>query len=117
VAFSFKGLGGKNRQRIGRRGDSGGDFVAPVCARTVSARSSQPRHHRSALQAKHLTRQGNIGQNPTTIGQNPRNRAEPKTDLPGKKMSEPYRTYMCLICGWIYEEEKGAPEEGLAPAR
>jgi len=22
---------------------------------------------------------------------------------------------MCIICGWIYEEEKGAPEEGLAP--
>jgi rubredoxin len=30
-------------------------------------------------------------------------------------MSEPYRAYMCLICGWIYEEEKGAPEEGIAP--
>jgi len=26
-----------------------------------------------------------------------------------------YKTYMCIICGWIYEEEKGAPSEGLAP--
>jgi rubredoxin len=26
-----------------------------------------------------------------------------------------YRTWMCLICGWIYEEEQGCPEEGLAP--
>ncbi|MGI9297381.1 MAG: rubredoxin, partial [Gammaproteobacteria bacterium] len=23
-------------------------------------------------------------------------------------MHEPYRTYMCQICGWIYDEEKGA---------
>jgi rubredoxin len=22
---------------------------------------------------------------------------------------------MCIICGWIYDEEKGAPAEGLAP--
>jgi rubredoxin len=22
---------------------------------------------------------------------------------------------MCIICGWVYEEELGAPEEGLAP--
>ena len=26
-----------------------------------------------------------------------------------------YRTWMCIICGWVYEEEKGAPDEGLAP--
>lgn len=26
-----------------------------------------------------------------------------------------YKTYMCVICGYIYDEEKGAPEEGLAP--
>lgn len=28
--------------------------------------------------------------------------------------SEP-KVWMCIICGWIYEESKGAPEEGLAP--
>ena len=34
----------------------------------------------------------------------------------GKKLSENnYKTWMCIICGWIYEEEKGCPEEGLAP--
>jgi rubredoxin len=27
----------------------------------------------------------------------------------------PYLTWMCLICGWVYEEEKGLPEEGIAP--
>jgi rubredoxin len=25
------------------------------------------------------------------------------------------KTWMCLICGWIYDEAAGAPEEGLAP--
>ena len=24
------------------------------------------------------------------------------------------RTWMCLICGWIYDEESGLPEEGIA---
>lgn len=28
---------------------------------------------------------------------------------------EEYRIWMCIICGWMYEEEKGCPEEGLAP--
>ena len=27
----------------------------------------------------------------------------------------PMKTYMCLICGFIYEEEKGLPAEGIAP--
>ena len=26
-----------------------------------------------------------------------------------------YKNWMCIICGWVYEEEKGAPEVGLAP--
>ncbi|MGI9337518.1 MAG: rubredoxin [Gammaproteobacteria bacterium] len=24
------------------------------------------------------------------------------------------KTYICQICGWIYEEDKGAPEDGIA---
>jgi rubredoxin len=24
-----------------------------------------------------------------------------------------YRCYMCLICGFIYDEAEGAPEEGI----
>ena len=31
--------------------------------------------------------------------------------LPGRSM----KTYMCLICGWIYDEAAGLPEEGIAP--
>ena len=26
-----------------------------------------------------------------------------------------YKIWMCIICGWVYEEEKGNPEEGLSP--
>ena len=25
-----------------------------------------------------------------------------------------FRTWMCLICGWIYEESQGVPLEGIA---
>ena len=25
-----------------------------------------------------------------------------------------YRTFMCLICGFIYDESAGLPEEGIA---
>ena len=28
-------------------------------------------------------------------------------------MSE-HRTWMCLICGWIYDEAAGLPDEGIA---
>ena len=28
---------------------------------------------------------------------------------------EEYKIWMCIICGWMYEEEKGSPEEGIAP--
>ena len=26
-----------------------------------------------------------------------------------------YKKYECVICGFIYDEEKGLPEEGIAP--
>jgi rubredoxin len=29
--------------------------------------------------------------------------------------NQEFKTWMCLICGWIYEEEAGLPEEGIAP--
>lgn len=25
-----------------------------------------------------------------------------------------YKRYLCVVCGWIYDEAKGAPEDGLA---
>lgn len=24
-----------------------------------------------------------------------------------------YKIWMCVVCGWVYEEEKGCPGEGL----
>jgi len=27
----------------------------------------------------------------------------------------PYKKYLCLLCGYIYDEEQGAEEEGIAP--
>ena len=29
--------------------------------------------------------------------------------------SNDFKSYMCLICGWIYHEADGAPADGLAP--
>ena len=25
------------------------------------------------------------------------------------------KRYECIVCGWIYDEELGCPEEGIAP--
>jgi rubredoxin len=25
------------------------------------------------------------------------------------------KTWVCLVCGWIYAEEEGLPEEGIPP--
>ena len=30
-------------------------------------------------------------------------------------LSAPSRTWMCLICGFIYDESAGDPEHGIAP--
>lgn len=29
--------------------------------------------------------------------------------------AQEYKTWMCLICGFIYDEAAGIPEEGIAP--
>lgn len=26
-----------------------------------------------------------------------------------------FKKYVCLVCGYIYDEAEGAPEEGIAP--
>lgn len=26
-----------------------------------------------------------------------------------------YRKFMCIVCGYIYDEEKGEPDDGIAP--
>jgi rubredoxin len=27
----------------------------------------------------------------------------------------PFRVYVCVVCGFLYDEAKGLPEEGIAP--
>ena len=27
----------------------------------------------------------------------------------------PYRTWMCLVCGFIYDEAEGLPDDGISP--
>lgn len=29
--------------------------------------------------------------------------------------AEPFKKWMCVVCGWIYDEETGDPDSGLAP--
>ena len=29
--------------------------------------------------------------------------------------AEAYKTWMCVICGFIYEESEGFPEDGIEP--
>ena len=41
-----------------------------------------------------------------------------RTILPSAMTQTPhnpqeYKTYMCLICGWLYNEATGAPEDGI----
>ncbi len=26
-----------------------------------------------------------------------------------------FKTWVCVICGWVYDEEQGGPENGIAP--
>jgi rubredoxin len=36
-------------------------------------------------------------------------------DYPMNGTAPAYRTWMCVVCGFIYDEAKGLPEEGIAP--
>ncbi len=39
----------------------------------------------------------------------------PSTGPAGALLERTMRTWMCLICGWVYDEEAGLPDEGIAP--
>ena len=32
-----------------------------------------------------------------------------------KTETAPYKKYMCIICGFIYDEAKGWPDDGIEP--
>ncbi|TWI48580.1 rubredoxin [Pseudoduganella flava] len=35
--------------------------------------------------------------------------------MSSKETTQEFKSWMCLICGWIYDEAAGLPEEGIAP--
>ena len=37
------------------------------------------------------------------------------SDLDPRGVVSGTRTWMCLICGWIYDEAAGLPDEGIPP--
>jgi rubredoxin len=39
---------------------------------------------------------------------------EPKKECAVSEVIVEYKSWVCLICGWIYNEEEGLPEEGIA---
>jgi rubredoxin len=39
----------------------------------------------------------------------------PRTVSNNVATKEEYKTWMCLICGWVYDEAAGLPDEGIAP--
>jgi len=34
---------------------------------------------------------------------------------PSTAQQQPFRTYMCVVCGYVYDEARGCPEEGILP--
>jgi rubredoxin len=36
-------------------------------------------------------------------------------DMTAASTSTEFKTWMCLICGYIYDEAAGCPDEGIAP--
>ena len=41
--------------------------------------------------------------------------APPGHHYPMNETAVAYRTWMCVVCGFIYDEAVGLPEEGIAP--
>ena len=39
----------------------------------------------------------------------------PEIEAVNKVNDTEYKSWLCIICGWVYEEEKGAPDDGIAP--
>lgn len=35
--------------------------------------------------------------------------------LQREERSVEYKKFLCIVCGWIYDEEKGWPEDGIEP--
>ncbi len=43
-------------------------------------------------------------------------KSQEKNQEKSQEMSElEYKRYMCVVCGWIYDEAEGWPEDGIHP--
>jgi rubredoxin len=60
-------------------------------------------------QAKNLQRSGGLLHNHAALR---KSRIAERTI---RMNAEPYKSWQCRTCGYIYDEEAGAPEESLAP--
>ena len=38
----------------------------------------------------------------------------PPNATPDSSTASDYQSWMCLICGWVYDEAAGLPDEGIA---
>jgi len=47
--------------------------------------------------------------------QNTRLNVEELDKVSEASAGQDYKAWMCIICGWIYEEQKGSPDDGIAP--
>lgn len=41
-------------------------------------------------------------------------RQDPRNDNPVSDDTE-FKSWLCVVCGWIYDEETGAPDDGIPP--
>lgn len=35
------------------------------------------------------------------------------TDTPDTAVEQPFRTWQCILCGFVYDEAAGMPDEGI----
>jgi rubredoxin len=50
-----------------------------------------------------------------TVFKAPETLTDYKEGLNVSNETQVYQTWMCLICGWVYDEAAGSPEDGIAP--
>ncbi len=41
--------------------------------------------------------------------------APAKADVPSSCASDEFKQWVCIICGWVYDEAAGLPEDGIPP--
>ena len=63
---------------------------------------------------RHAARAGQAGVSVPAQGGGIGPRSRSRQD-DGASVATEYRTWMCLLCGWIYDEAEGWPADGIPP--